>query len=61
MKKKLIAMAAKMPKANRMGNKEGLGVARNGQVFGYEDDKEGISYVDILKYKNINELEVKEE
>lgn len=61
LKSKLIALAAQMPKANRPGGQEWSGVVRNGQVLGSEDDKEGISYADILKYHKLNELEVTEE
>ena len=36
-------------------------VVRNGRVFGSADDKDGVSYADILKYHHLNELETMEE
>jgi xanthine dehydrogenase YagR molybdenum-binding subunit len=61
LKSKLIGLAREMPRGDRTGNQEWSGAVRNGKVFGSEDDKEGVSYADILKYHHLNELEVTEE
>jgi len=61
LKDKLIGLAREMPRGNRTGSQEWSGIVRNGEVFGSADDKEGVSYADILKYHHLNELEVTEE
>ncbi|WP_342088625.1 xanthine dehydrogenase family protein molybdopterin-binding subunit [Dyadobacter sp. OTU695] len=61
LKNKLIALAREMPRGSRPTSQEWSGVVRNGEVFGSADDKEGVSYADILKYHHLNELEVTEE
>ncbi|SEJ04186.1 xanthine dehydrogenase YagR molybdenum-binding subunit [Dyadobacter sp. SG02] len=58
LKGKLIGLAREMPRGT---GQEWSGVVRNGQVLGSGDDKEGISYADILKHHHLNELEVTEE
>lgn len=61
LKNKLIALAREMPRGSRPAGQELSSVIRNGEVFGSADDKEGVSYADILKYHHLNELEVTEE
>ena len=58
LKSKLAALAGEMPEGRKSG---GQVVVRNGRIFSSQDDKEGISYADILKYHHLNELEVTEE
>ncbi|MDR6805269.1 xanthine dehydrogenase YagR molybdenum-binding subunit [Dyadobacter sp. BE34] len=58
LKSKLVALAGEMPEGLKSG---GQVVVRNGRIFSSQDDKEGISYADILKYHRLNELEVTEE
>lgn len=58
LKSKLIALAGEMPGGLRAG---GQVVVRNGRMLSSQDEKEGISYADILKYHHLNELEVTEE
>ncbi len=58
LKSKLVALAGEMPEGLKPGAQV---VVRNGRIFGSQDDKEGISYADILKYHHLNELEVTEE
>lgn len=57
LKSKLAALAGEMPEGRKSG---GQVVVRNGRIFSSQDDKEGISYADILKYHHLNELEVTE-
>lgn len=61
LKHKLIALAREMPRGNAVPGQEWSGVVRDGQVFASGDEKEGVSYADILKYHHLNELEVTEE
>lgn len=58
LKNKLIALTGGMSEQFKSG---GQVVVRNGRVFGSADDKEGVSYADILKHHHLNELEVTEE
>ncbi|MGG7664637.1 xanthine dehydrogenase family protein molybdopterin-binding subunit [Dyadobacter sp. BHUBP1] len=58
LKSKLIALAGEMPGGLKS---RGQLVVRNGRIFGSADDKEGVSYADILKHHHLNELEVMEE
>lgn len=58
LKTRLVALAREMSERFKSG---GQVVVRNGQVYGSVDDKDGVSYADILKYHHLNELEVTEE
>ena len=58
LKNKLIALAGGMSEQFKAG---GQVVVRNGRVYGSADDKDGVSYADILKYHHLNELEITEE
>lgn len=58
LKSKLVTLAGEMSEKFRSG---GEVVARNGKIFSSGDDKDGLSYTDILKHHRLNELEVTEE
>jgi len=58
LKSKLVALAGQM--SDRFKS-EGPVVVRNGELLRSAEDKEGISYADILKHHHLNELEVTEE
>ncbi|GGM94866.1 acylaldehyde oxidase [Dyadobacter beijingensis] len=58
LKGKLLALAGEMDERFKAGRQA---VVRDGQVFGSDEDKDGLSFADILKHHHLNELEAAEE